>query len=295
MRGGRSDGGGAGLPARLADGAAGPGARGQGGGAGGGLHRARVRLPAARGGLAGAGAGAAGRARPARRGRAGLRAGRAAGRGLRLQARAGARRRPREPAQVPAAAAPRPDRGDSGGAFPGDCGGRTGAAGAALRRGGIGRAGRQAVAKGGGARDRSLGQHRGHRALRPSGGGAARPAALLRARQDRARGPAHQGRRRPGSQGLLGPRDGAAVPAGVRALRAAGGPAPPRLRAPGAVGVRITWPGAGGTRSGSRRGWRWPPTSSPTASPARCATTSPARPCCSAGTRSSLPFASSGR
>ena len=52
---GGTGGGGAGLAARLADGPAGPGARGQGGGAGGGLHRARVRLPAARGGLAGAG------------------------------------------------------------------------------------------------------------------------------------------------------------------------------------------------------------------------------------------------
>ena len=49
------------LAARLAHGPARPRARGQGGGAGRGLHRARVRLPAARGGLAVAGTGAAGR------------------------------------------------------------------------------------------------------------------------------------------------------------------------------------------------------------------------------------------
>ena len=65
-------GGGACLAARLADGPAGPGARGQGGGAGGGLHRARVRLPAPRGGLAVARGRAASRPGPACRGRAGF-------------------------------------------------------------------------------------------------------------------------------------------------------------------------------------------------------------------------------
>ena len=129
-------GGGAGLAARLADGPAGPGARGQGGGAGRGLHRARVRLPAPRGGLAAARAGAAGRPGPARRGRAGVRARRAAGGELHLQARAGAGRRPREPAQERSGSSCTPaSRGCWRSASPDACRGRARAARPALRGG----------------------------------------------------------------------------------------------------------------------------------------------------------------
>ena len=89
---------------------------------------------------------------------------RAAGGELHLQARAGAGRRPREPAQGAAAGAARPHRPGAGGALPGDGGRGARAARPALRRGGARRAGGRLLAAGRAAGARALRDGRGGRA-----------------------------------------------------------------------------------------------------------------------------------
>ena len=93
-----------------------------------------------------------------------------------VQARAGARRRPREPAQGASGSELHARiAAGAGGALPGDGGRRARAAGAALRRGGARRAGGRLLAAGRAAGARALRDGRGGRAPDPGAGGAGGP------------------------------------------------------------------------------------------------------------------------
>ena len=266
----RAGGGGAGLAARLADGPAGPGARGQGGGAGGGLHRARVRLPAARGGLA----------LPEPELRAALER-------LAAAELVFARGEPPEAsyafkhALVRDAAhesllksrrqrASRAHRAGAGGALPGDGGREPELLARHYAEAGLAERAVDSLAEGGGAGDRTLGQPGGHRPLRTGRSPAAHPAAVARARAGGARGPTRQGRCGPSRPGLRRAGSRARLLAGVRALRASWATASAWCTRFAACSPSTSRGANGGTRFRWRADWARPPTGSMTQSRWRC-------------------------
>ena len=181
---------------------------------------------------------------------------------LRLQARAGARRRPREPAQGAAAAAPRPDRGALEERFP-----ETAAAEPELLARHYAEAGlaEPAVKHWQRAAELAIGRSANIEAIAHCDQAEAElralPPSSERARAELevqlAKGVAVRA-----AKGFSAPEMEPLFLAGVRALRASWGPAPPRLRAPGAVGVVLrgrALAGRGPVRGAAGRGSRHPP------------------------------------